>query len=147
MNRAVAKGSRLALATARFIVRFISREAASSGLYPEKLLLLGLELLLAYDPLVTKLGQPLQLGHVIRLGGGGRGGRRRGLGRLLLLAIEVLAHPHLALHPRAPPLHTRRGPVSLPRPHPVRGPLCKEPHFWRPPSYRSFSNPFWAACT
>src|SRR5919112_425898 len=92
------------------------------------------------DPLVAKLGEPLQLGHVLRLGGGWSRARRRSLD-WLLLAVEVLPHPHLALHPTAAPLHARRGPVPLPRLHPVTGPLCQESHSQGPPFCRSFSNP------
>src|SRR5829696_4681115 len=43
---------------------------------------------------------------------------------------------------RPPPLHAGRGPVSLPHPHPVRGPFCHKSHSWWPPFYRTFSNPF-----
>src|SRR5215218_1350696 len=120
----------------------VSLPSQPPGLYPEKLLLLGLKLLLAYDPLLAKLGEPLQLGYVLRLGsGGGSRARRRRLD-WLLLAIKVLAHPPLALHPTSPPLHGGRGPVSLPHPPPVRGPFCHKSHSWWPPFYRSFSNPF-----
>src|SRR5215218_4321659 len=116
----------------------VSLPSQPPGSYPEKLLLLGLELLLAYDPLVAKLGEPLQLGHVIRLGGGGSRARRPNLCRLLLLlAIEVLAHPQLALHPRAPPLHARRSTVPLAHPHPVCGPLCHKPHILLASSFLS----------
>src|SRR5829696_8532894 len=71
------------------------------GSDPEDLLLLSLELLLADYALVTKLGEPLQLGHVLRLGG-----RRPNVLGLFLVG-EVLSHSHPALDRRAASLHTR----------------------------------------
>src|SRR3712207_383713 len=91
------------------------------GSNTEDLFLLCLELLLTKYALVTKLGEPLQLGHVLRLGS-----RRNALG--LLLAAEVLSHPQPALDRRAASLHTRHGPVGLSRLHPGCGPFRKESH-------------------
>src|SRR5215210_295060 len=72
---------------------------------PEDLLLLGLELLVAEDALIPKLGEPLQLTHVLGFGCCSRGrSRRSSLGRLLA-ATEVLPHPCLALDVRAASLH------------------------------------------
>src|SRR5215207_10868259 len=89
---------------------------------PEDLLLLGLELLVAENALIAQLGEPLQLTHVLGLGRG-RGGRRRRLDRFLA-ATKVLLHPKPALDERATPLHARHGPVILPRLHPAGGSCC-----------------------
>src|SRR5215203_2955071 len=98
----------------------------------QDLLLLGLELLVADDALIPKLGEPFQLTHVLGLGRG-RGGGCRCLGRLLL-AAEVFSHSQPALDERAAPLHARHGPVGLPCLHTACGPVRHESHLCSPSS-------------
>src|SRR5215203_4334213 len=82
----------------------------------EELLLLGFEILVGDDALISELGEPLQLAHVLGFGCCSRGGSsRRSCGRFLA-ATKVFLRPNPALDERATPLHARHGPVGLPRP-------------------------------
>src|SRR5215211_5784893 len=101
----------------RYETSLATRVWRPPGSDPEDLLLLSLELLLAENALVTKLGEPLQLGHILRLGGR----RRNALG--LFLAGEVLSRPQPVLDRRAASLHTRHGAVGLSRLHPGCAPF------------------------
>src|SRR5215216_6175200 len=72
----------------------------------EELLLLGFEILVGDDALISELGEPLQLAHVLGFGCCSR----------VLAATKVFLRPKPALDERATPLHARHGPVGLPRP-------------------------------
>src|SRR5215204_961181 len=100
----------------------------------QELLLLGFEILVGDDALISELGEPLQLAHVLGFGCCSRGGSSaRSFGRFLS-ATEVLLRPKPALDERATPLHARHGPVGLPRLHPLCASFRHKSHLYSPSS-------------
>src|SRR5215212_2630015 len=97
----------------------------------QELLLLGFEILIGDDALIPKLGEPLQLAHVlgfVRSRGGSSG---RSFGRFLA-ATKVFVRPKPALDERATPLHARHRPVALPRPPPLCASFRHKSHLLTP---------------
>ena len=90
----------------------------------EELLLLGFEILVGDDALISELGEPFELAHVLGFVRS-RGGSSGLSFAWFLAATKVFVHPKPALDERATPLHVRRRPVGLPclSPLSIRGKL------------------------
>src|SRR5215213_10755110 len=100
----------------------------------EELLLLGFEILVGDDALISELGEPFEFAHVLGFGCCSRGGSSgRSFGRFLS-ATEVFLRPKPALHERATPLHARHRPVGLPRLHPLCASFREKSHLRSPSS-------------
>src|SRR5215208_10225 len=99
----------------------------------EELLLLGFEIFVGDDALISELGEPLQLAHVLGFvrSRGGSSGLSFGW---FLAATKVFVRPKPALDERATPLHARHGPVGLPRPPPLCASFRHKSHLRSPSS-------------
>src|SRR5215208_4206238 len=112
----------------------ISRRRRTRRSDTEELLLLGFEILVGDYALIPKLGEPLQLAHVLGFGCCSRGGSSGRSFGWFLAATKVFLRPKPALDERATPLHARHRPVALARLHPLCASFRHKSHLRSPSS-------------